>query len=158
MADEPLTYVCPHCGGAIMPPTSGESFVRCPACGEPLLLANELHDHDAELDGRRVQQVAANRGSAMRVQTYFYVAAAGCLVGGAECVYKAWYAGRWNFTRVLLLALVMCAAYGVFYFLRHAQKIARELRKPLLTEPPTPPDFSRLGDGSQRVRDLENLR
>jgi hypothetical protein len=158
MAEESTTFQCPHCGAAIAPTATGKSIVTCAACGRPVeLWDNAPQGRDAAIDALRAQKIAASRRAAMRVQTYFRVVAIGCVAAAGECIYKAWYAGRWNVTRILLLGLAMCAVWGIVYFLRHASKVARELRKPMLIDPTTPPDFSQLGDGSQRVKDLENL-
>lgn len=157
MPEEITTFQCPHCGTAIAPATPGESFVNCAACGKQVVLCNEIQPEPGASNDVRAQKIASSRRAAIRVQTYLYVGVVGCVVAAVECVYKARYAGRWDVTRILLVGLATCAGFGVVYFLRHAKKLRKELRKSGLTATTAPPDFSQLGDGSQRVKDLENL-
>jgi hypothetical protein len=41
--------------------------------------------------------------------------------------------------------------------LRRITELTHEIRRSRLPEPTQPPDFSHLGDGSQRLRDLEAM-
>ena len=44
------------------------------------------------------------------------------------------------------------------FLLRQVAALNRELRRPAVTEPEAPPDFSTLSDGSQRWKNLEDMQ
>ena len=55
-------------------------------------------------------------------------------------------------------ALAAVAALSTFAsIVRTIAALTREIRKSRLKDPVAPPDFSMLGDGTQRVRDLEAM-
>ena len=49
------------------------------------------------------------------------------------------------------------AVVGSGYFVRSVMRLTREIRASFLTDPPTPPDFSTLSDGSQQWRNLDEI-
>ena len=53
--------------------------------------------------------------------------------------------------------LALGTLWGCFALVRRATAFHRELQKPMLEEPTTPPDFSTLSDGSQQVQALEQM-
>jgi hypothetical protein len=56
----------------------------------------------------------------------------------------------------LLFALI--GAWGTIYFFRKAASLHREAKRSSLGAPEVAPDFSTLSDGSERVRNLEDIR
>jgi hypothetical protein len=53
---------------------------------------------------------------------------------------------------------VIAGAYGAIFFMRRAIVLHREATQSYLKDPTTTPDFSTLSDGSQRWKNLEDLR
>jgi hypothetical protein len=83
-------------------------------------------------------------------------------VGGVQLVIKAVQRVRhehvWDFRTIGFIAFACVCFMLAVYFLNRMAEMNRELRRPLLEEPTTPPDFSMLNDGSQHARDLEDIR
>jgi len=68
----------------------------------------------------------------------------------------------WRSSPAHLRQISYLAAAGVllglgFFFLRLARRFHDEAKRTALGPPAQPPDFSKLSDGSQRVRNLENM-
>jgi len=108
--------------------------------------------------------MAALRRSAIRTRSYCVIALGGCVVGAAEFIFDAYR--RWpvpaNLRGVFLAILYLFCSFALLalggYFLRLAIRFHGDARKSVLPPPVTPPDFSQLQDGSQIVRNLEEMR
>jgi hypothetical protein len=119
-----------------------------------------MTDH---LNSNRIRQMAALRRSAYRSRSYCLIATGGCIVGSAEFIFDAihrlrHYSG--GFDILIAIAYVIAAiALLVFtrYFIRLAAQFYRESKKTILEDPTTPPDFSKLQDGSQIAKNLEDM-
>lgn len=124
---------------------------------------SDAHRESAELDGLRMRHIVVIRRAAMRSRTYHIVGAAGCLMGAAKLILMTITEVRqvgWHLRQVSFVLFAVAALFGVFYFLGRAAYWNRESRRPASPLPDNlpPPDFSTLGDGSQQVKNLEELQ
>ena len=157
-------------------------FLECPHCGEQFLAADAVdepaesttdEDEDervraeaaerleSELSGLRIRQLSVARRADIRSMSHCIVAAGLCAVACGQLVAMTVQFVRergWRAEPVGYVLFAVAAFMGIVYFVRRAAGWARELRKPVLTDPETPPDLSALSDGSQRWRDLEDVR
>jgi len=116
------------------------------------------------LNSNRIRQMAALRRGAIRSRSYCVIALCGCIVGAAEFGFDAWK--RWprpaNVRGVLVATVYVLCGVGLLllgrYFFRLAMRFHGETRQSNLPNPQTPPDFSQLSDGSQIVKNLEEIR
>ena len=115
-----------------------------------------------ELDGVRVRQIAALRRGAYRVRSYCVVAAAALVVVAVQlCVMAVAFvrAAGWGARPVGYVMFAGFALLAAGYFARRVLHLTRELRQSAVPTPPDrEPDFSTLSDGSQRWRNLEDVR
>jgi hypothetical protein len=118
---------------------------------------------DDHLNSNRIRQMAALRRGAIRSRSYCVIAIGGCLVGAAELVFDA--VRRWprpfGVSGLLIALLYLVGAGGLvylgFYFLNLAVRFHREAKQTALPPPTQPPDFTQLQDGSQIVKNLEEM-
>jgi hypothetical protein len=118
---------------------------------------------DDHLNSNRIRQMASLRRGAIRSRSYCVIALGGCVVGAAELVFDAFR--RWpapvNLRGVLVAILYLFCSIALLvlgaYFLRLAIRFHREAKQSALPPPEKPPDFSQLQDGSQIVRNLEDM-
>jgi hypothetical protein len=114
-----------------------------------------------ELDGLRIRQLTALRRGAIRARSWCLITAVVCIVGTVQLLINTVqimsrnHSWTWRATAYLLVAIGGCIA--AIISLRRAQILKREIDKPLLDDPSTPPDFSTLSDGTQRWKSLENI-
>lgn len=162
---------CDRCGAAMDVGRGPAGIMECRACGAQMLALTEAIDYaspdDAaaptdRLNTLRVQKIASLRRSNDRVRRYFVIGATLCAVLAIQCIIWAiaeWRAVGVNVPGVALLALAVAALIGGGFFFVQWRAMGKESRR-LSNDgapPLDPPDFSRLGDGSQRVKDLENI-
>src|SRR5436305_3569382 len=112
-------------------------------------------DADGELSALCVYQEKALRRGAYKSRSYCIVGAAACLVGAIQlCVMMVRLARLGGSMRWAMIAgealLALGALWGCAGLTRRAVAFHRELQKPMLEEPTSPPDFSTLSDGSQQ--------
>jgi hypothetical protein len=109
----------------------------------------------SHLDTRRIGRLAAARRSAYRSRSYCLIGAGGCFVGAGELVYLALDVG------ILRKAGYIVGAVGLLWLgwrlVRLSMAFLHEAKKGEGIEPDGPPDFSKLSDGSQLTKNLENL-
>jgi hypothetical protein len=118
---------------------------------------------DDHLNSNRIRQMASLRRGAIRSRSYCVIALGGCVVGAAEFVFDAFH--RWpapvNLRGVLVAILYLFCSIALLvlggYFLRLAIRFHLEAKQSALPPPATTPDFSQLQDGSQIVRNLEDM-
>jgi hypothetical protein len=118
-------------------------------------------DRETHLDPLRIQKFASMRRSLYRGRSYALMAAIACTAAAAQCAFLAARhvaAVGWQMRPVVFLLLMVFAAAGATWFARRAMSLHHEAQQATLPEPAVPPDFSMLSDGSQRARDLEDLR
>jgi ribosomal protein L37AE/L43A len=167
---EAAIYECPHCHAEIQIDWAAEPFVRCPHCGEEFALPESAVTPQAapdtvvqsdELDGNRIQQIVVQRRAEIRLRSYFLLGFYGCSGAAITFLYRIAqrliYHTPWDAIATVQAVLAIIAIGFSFFFLMHARRITRELSKPLLSEPSSPPDFSQLSDGSQQAEALEDL-
>ena len=117
-------------------------------------------DRDAKLDGVRIRQLAAMRRAAYRSRSHAVIAMLVCVVAAMQAtIYLIQHLLHVGFGGrvVLYAAIVIAGSFGAIFFARRALALHHEAIQSRVSEPTTPPDFSTLGDGSQRWKDLENL-
>jgi len=117
---------------------------------------------DAELDGLKIRQFTALRRSAIRMRSWLLIAATICAVGALQLIILAVQLTHgnhsWGLWQTLYALVAGLAVLGARHFFRKARECKREIEKPILKDPETPPDFSTLGDGSERWKKLEDIR
>jgi uncharacterized Zn finger protein (UPF0148 family) len=166
---QPVVAVeCPGCG-VVVEVGAGAGEVVCPGCGTMFVVAGvddrareeAVARRESELDGLRMRHVIVQRRAAARSRTYAVLGAGVCAMGAVKLVMMArrevglhgWGMGEVAYGVVAVLAIV-----GAVYFVGRAAYWGRESRAGVIPEPEGEPDFSTLGDGSQRARDLEDIR
>ena len=172
--------ICPHCGLGIevTEPLADGTALQCPHCegeflwseqpagpdGDESETSPEAPAADDELDSLRIREARAKRQGIVRNRAYLIigsVVAVGLIIklvqAAVDIVHFEHYG--WTSGAILDIALAALGAAAVVYMLIVARRLKLELDKPMLDEPQTPPDFSTLGDGSERkaqqARDLE---
>jgi len=151
-------------------------MLQCPACRELLITAgntleyesrpDELHvpstDED-ELSHLRIMQISTLRRTAARSRSYFIIGAGFCLIAAIELgmrvaseLHRRDQLMQRNSIALQSLA-ALAAIWGLWHFTRRIIAMTRELSQSMLDEPTRPPDFSTLSDGSQPIRDLEEM-
>ena len=115
-----------------------------------------------ELDGLRMRHVIVQRRAAARSRTYAVLGAGACAMGAVKLCMMAYrevrVRGGWDRWAATWIVLAVAAVGGAWYFVGRAAYWGREGRAVVIPEPETPPDFSTLGDGSGKGRDLEDIR
>jgi hypothetical protein len=120
-------------------------------------------DRDDELSALRIRQLTTARRAAYRSRSYCVVGAIVCVVAFVQFTWNGVAELRGAGLGVRPIAYVFAAplaAWGAFYFFRKAMAFDREAKQSVLPETPPPgePDFSTLGDGSERWKNLEDIR
>jgi hypothetical protein len=163
-------FICPHCQQMLrVENAEPEQIVLCSACGgEFALPAIEISDEPSaaappeELDALRIRQLALMKRSAYRGKSYAIIAACVCTVAvaqlGVMAVRELLNAG-WDVWSVGYIAGIVVCVLGAWHFTGKALQLQQEIARTLVSTSATPtPDFSSLGDGSQRVRNLEEMK
>ena len=162
--DDGSTYACPHCQQvADVTEAPPGAVVRCPHCGGEFSLPEipAADERDSELDGLRIRQLSTLRRSAYRSRSYAIIAAGACVVVMAQLVLMTVRHVRvegWSGRPIGYLIFTLFAAWGAWYFIGRAVHLHRETKRSALVDPQSAPDFSKLSDGSQRVKNLEDVR
>jgi hypothetical protein len=176
MAD--LCFQCPGCQEEVevVAELAGQ-LVRCPYCNTDffasveqshLPVVNDTADATAELDREsafdklRIENCTALRMGAIRARSWWLIALCMTLLVALDMLGRTaifiWVFHRLDAVQCLRIALTI----GTLYFARHAWRRARafklEIEQSAIPEPTTPPDFSTLGNGSERWKHLENVR
>lgn len=169
-----MTLTCPACQTDFDTELSLGEFPRCPHCGQTVVLDEPSDDlarqmKEDELSGLRILQLSRQRRSAIRHRSHLLIFAAVCLVAAAQLVVSllrlAVGKGAWHppalpytllFTVLYLLGLILALRFGR-RCLTHAAELKESLSHSDLTEPPTPPDYSTLSDGSKHLRALDDM-
>jgi hypothetical protein len=118
-------------------------------------------DREDELSGLRIRQLASAKRAAYRSRSYCVVAAIVCVVAIVQLAWngvatmRAMGFGMRAIAYVLVAAL---SAWGAIYFFRKAMEFDREAKQSALPEVKAEPDFAPLGDGSERWKNLEDVR
>jgi len=109
----------------------------------------------------RVRQLSAMRRGAYRTRSYCFIGLGLCAVAAVQLSIMAVRHVRalgWEWRPLGYLCGVAAAMMAGSFLLRQVAALNRELRRPAVTEPEAPPDFSTLSDGSQRWKNLEDMQ
>lgn len=166
-------FTCPGCGEAV--DVSADAIGKlaiCPYCNtqfspeeqddeaaSELAREHELARREAELSALRIRAVAAERRGILRTRSYWILVLVALCITPIKLVTMSLplLRGKFSFTAIgYLLAAAACAS-AIPWPIKRIRALNNELRKPMLQEPPEPPDFSTLSDGSQRWKNLEQL-
>jgi len=164
-------FVCPVCGGRLLiAPSTVEQITSCPLCHEDVTIPpivdedhadlSAVHLDDDELDARRIQQRSTLRRAIYRSRSYAIIAAVVCVVATVQLgqfAYRAILANNAVWAVAYLFAMIG-SAVGSIYFYRRALALHQETKRPELSAPEQPPDFSTLGNGSEQWQKLHDVR
>jgi predicted RNA-binding Zn-ribbon protein involved in translation (DUF1610 family) len=181
-------FACPNCGQEFeITPAASAQIVQCPACEGQVVIPSldgstelpldyenpnradteleqtdsETERSDSELDGLRMRQIVTARRAAIRSRTYMLLGAMLCAVGCAKLITLIVpLVRRDGWTRLAMgyAIFVGLGVVGTVYCLRRAAELNQESKATPIPEPPTPPDFTSLSDGSQQAKNLEEIR
>jgi hypothetical protein len=112
-----------------------------------------------EFDSKRIQNIAKLRRAAVRSRGYLLIGSAFCAVLAIQMIWNS--VGRFRGGSNVVGAAYLMAASILFAlawraFVR-AQQFKKEANATALADPKSPPDFSKLSDGSQSWKNLEDL-
>jgi hypothetical protein len=113
-----------------------------------------------ELDASRIQRIAKLRRAAIRSRSYCIIALVFCVVAAFQLIYAAIHRYKSGVGGIATFSYLVYAAMLLFaagYCIRLAGRFHREARLPPAAMPDRPPDFSKLSDGSQRARNLDQI-
>ena len=116
---------------------------------------------EQHLDALRIRQATALRRSLYRSRAYAVIGALACAAGAVQCawlVIRQMRGAGFDSRAAALLLLLNVTIVAALLLARRAAALYREAVSTVLPEPRTPPDFSTLSDGSQRARNLEDVR
>lgn len=167
-------FTCPHCGTALdASPGDWPQNVVCPQCGGLTVIpaidgkidqADEpapSPNSDDQLSSVRIRQFAAGRRAVYRSRSYCVIGALVCVVAVVQLTWngiallRATGAG---FRTTSYLLAAGAAGWGARYFFRKAMEMDREAKRSARPAATGEPDFAPLSDGSQRWKDLEDIR
>jgi hypothetical protein len=111
-----------------------------------------------ELDANRIQQLSRARRATIRSRSYLIIGAVLCGIATLQLCYLARRDGWATPRAAAYVVLAIGAGFGCIDLLRKARRLGKELKRPILPETQSPPDFSTLQDGSQRVDRLNQMR
>jgi hypothetical protein len=166
-SDERPHVSCPACNADVAIEPNAISL-HCDHCGNDFFLEHEAtdgleapqHPPEHELDALRIRQRMTMVRSAYRSRSYAIIAAVTCVVLAVQSVLSAIHRVRIHSLPLaaLYVLFAIVGAYGTVFFFRKAIALHRDARRTSLEQPVAAPDFTTLGDGSQRVRNLEEIR
>jgi len=170
---------CPRCGTEFQI-TATSPILQCPACGEqffppePLdepIENTESHEPKApseeELSGMRIRQISVMRRAAYRTRSYYIIGLGACVVIAIQLclmIVRSFREVHLHFRTSSLFAFtayclfLVGAITGGFFFARRLLELQQEIRQSLQKEPAAQPDFSSLQDGTQHIRELEQMQ
>ncbi|HEX5244440.1 MAG TPA: zf-TFIIB domain-containing protein [Tepidisphaeraceae bacterium] len=170
---------CPRCGNEFQI-TELSPILQCPACGEQFFppeppevptetteSAEPKPSSEEELSGMRIRQISVMRRAAYRTRSYYIIGLGACLVIAIELclmIIRSIRDTHLHFRTATLLAFVAYCLFlvgaiaGGFFFARRLIELQQEIRQSLQKEPSAQPDFSTLRDGTQHIRELEQMQ
>jgi hypothetical protein len=166
-ADDRPRVQCPACAAdVVVDPAS--IAMHCEQCGHDFFLDHQAEEEatatdepvDHELDGLRIRQRMTMVRSAYRSRSYAVIAAVVCVVLVVQSVLSMVHRMRTGSLAMagMYLLFALIGAWGTIYFFRKAASLHREAKRSSLDAPELAPDFSTLSDGSERIRNLEDIR
>ena len=115
----------------------------------------------------RIRQISVMRRAAYRTRSYYIIGLGACVVIAIElCLMTARsiQETHLHFRTPSFLAFVAYCLFlvgaiaGGFFFARRLLELQQEIRHSLQKEPAEQPDFSTLQDGTQHIRELEQMQ
>jgi DNA-directed RNA polymerase subunit RPC12/RpoP len=181
-SEQGASYCCPECGADVAAP-EGSPAVQCSQCGAQFFKPGEAEDgqafelsdgsseslaadRDAELSRLRIRQFAVLRRAVYRSRSYFFMGVIVCLAAVIDLIWTAIHLAITTRLRtgpsswllfVGCVVLVVPALWGTRYFAGRIGETNRELESSAREEPGAEPDFSSLSDGTQQVKNLEEM-
>lgn len=170
-----MTLTCPTCQTDFEAEAAVGRFPQCPHCGQTVLVDEEPDDavaarlKDDELSALHIKATASERRALIRHRSHLIIGVILCLGAASQLLVSmvrlslrphAWQRPLLIDT-LLFLILYLMALYLAVHLARRWYTRAGELKEQYshsaLTEPTSPPDYSALSDGSQRLRALEEM-
>jgi hypothetical protein len=112
---------------------------------------------ESELNELRIRQMATLRRSAYRGRSYAIIGVTACIVMAVQLLWTIVRSRRLDFWTIAFALMTIFSIWGAIFCIRRAIAMNREAKQSTLLEPPTPPDFSTLSDGSQLAKNLEEI-
>jgi hypothetical protein len=108
-----------------------------------------------DLDGRRIEQIAALRRGLYRTRSYCLIAMWGCFGAAVQGVWIIVRQQGWGWlAAAMLISAILLIAVGIF-FLRKSRQLAAAARQAApAAMPAATPDFTTLGDGTHIWKSL----
>ncbi len=143
-------------------PPPDENFVHDDLPAEDSFIHDDIspaETHRDDLDANQIRKITHRRRAAYRSRGYLLTGSIFAAALGIQLVWNSVgrFRGGYN---VIAAAYVMAAAILfalAWRALLRAQQVKREADASALSDPKTPPDFSKLGDGSQSWKNLEDM-
>jgi hypothetical protein len=174
------TVTCPRCNETVeIDRDAGPAFC-CPYCNDEFVVADddaadedetarrELERRDEEeLDGLRIRKLATERRAAFRQRSYLIVVFGGCSVTSIQLLWMTYRHMRilhlgWGVEPLSYVLIAMACAGAAVWLGRIIRKMTRDLRAHTLAVAAAnnafEPDFSTLADGSDRWRNLHDVK
>lgn len=170
---------CPRCGNEFQI-TATSPILQCPACGEqffppdPVEVPAETTESpepkpssEEELSGMRIRQISVMRRASYRTRSYYIIGLGACVVIAIQLclmIVRSIREAPLHFRTSSLFAFtayclfLIGAIAGGFFFARRLLELQQEICQSLQKEPAAQPDFSSLQDGTQHIRELEQMQ
>jgi len=166
------SYHCPNCGDIV--DAAGERLIQCPHCGEQFFTPDphaadqggedaaenqKEADREAELSELRIRQVSDLRRGAYRSRSWCIIAAVACVVCAGQLVQMTVHSIRRGHLAIPIgfCLAALASLMGCGYFVARAVELTREIRQSSIPDPPEPPEFSALGNGTQHLKGLDEM-
>ena len=169
---------CPGCGEEVeVSPESAGQLVRCSYCNTDFFASKEQshlqvvddtapaqaeQDREIAFDKLRIEHFTALRMGAIRARSWWLIAMCMCALIVLDMLGKVIVEisvnHHWGLWPTLRVGLAIAAGFSAKHAYQRAAQFKKEIDKSAIPEPTTPPDFSTLDNGSDRWKDLENVR
>ena len=166
-ADDTL---CGNCSGILTPNPAGRLPSICPHCGQIVVINDDDADAEQdqsqqeqpsdELESLKIHQIVRVRRALIRTRTYYLAAGVTALAGAVQVLYMLWRDWRalgWSPRIQMYVGLIPILLIVAWTMYRRMQVFSELINKPLQEDPTTPPNFDHLSDGSQHLRNLDDL-
>ncbi len=178
-ASSAITYTCPNCSAPVEIADSDTGWITCPACGEQFTAPQDPtvldyrgdpsaplagvypRSNEDELSALHIRNVTVARRAAIRSFSYMMVAIGACVVTAGRLVemtcLHVWHHAPGVIRPIGYVLGAIAALIAIWPLWRRAAAFKEESHRSAIVEPSAPPDLSTLSDGSQQVRNLEEI-
>jgi hypothetical protein len=173
-----LRLHCPGCDEEVdIAADSHGQLVRCPYCNTDFFASAEqshldvvddtpqpmeVPSEEAAFDKHRVAMLVALRLGAIRARSWWVIGLFLSIMAILDALRRAaLYAEvlhHWGIWPTIDILIALLAVRWAVHCWRRARELKREIDHSAIPDPVTPPDFSTLSDGTDRWKDLENVR